>query len=66
MLRCVSAELCCCSCVTESHYKREGLRQEDNACVCTTASVPRLALADRSCLTTVAAHIVEVKGKWTA
>lgn len=51
---------------TGSHHEREGLRQRDNAGVCATAPEWRLALSDRSRLTTTAARIVEVKGKWTA
>lgn len=53
-------------CHTGSHHEREGLRQPDNAGVCATAPEWRLALSDRSRLTTIAARIVEVKGKWTA
>lgn len=66
MSRCVSAELCCRACVTVSHHKREGLRQEDNAGVCATAPEWRLGLSDCSRLNTIAAHIVEAKEKWTA
>ena len=57
----VKRELCCRGCVTESHQEREGLG--DNAGVCATAPDRRLAHSDRSRLTTVAAHIVEVKIK---
>ncbi|MED6279169.1 hypothetical protein CHARACLAT_031769, partial [Characodon lateralis] len=49
----------------ESHHKREGLRQQDNASVCAAAPEWRLAFSDRSRLTTGAASIAEVWGKWT-
>ena len=61
MSRRVKRELCCRGGVTVSHQEREGLG--DNAGVCATAPDRRLAHSDRSRLTTVAAHIVEVKRK---
>lgn len=53
-------------CQAESHHKREGFRQQDNTRVCATAPEWRLALSDRSRLTTIPGCIVEVKGKRTA
>jgi len=61
MSSCVSVELSCWGCHTESHHEREGLRQQDNAGVCATAPEWRLVLSDRSRLTTTAASTVEVK-----
>lgn len=52
-------------CVAD-HHKWEGLELQDNAGVCATAPEWRLALSDRSRLTTIAAHIVNVKGERTA
>lgn len=66
MSRCVSAELRCRGCVTESQREREGLKEQDNTGVCATAPEWPRALSDRSRLTTSAACIVKVKGKWTA
>lgn len=53
-------------CQIGNHHEREGLELQDNAGVCATAPEWRLALSDRSRLTTIPAHIVEVKGERTA
>lgn len=50
-------------CRTGNRHKWEGPELPDNAGVCATAPEWRLALSERSRLTTAAAHIVSAKGE---